>query len=80
MDSVYWVERRIIDVKNTKQYCFLSCRICGKQTEEVDGMKRCFQCGEYTFKDIFRYNVEVIVADDSGSSTYLCCGIKLVRS
>ncbi|KAL3646935.1 hypothetical protein CASFOL_009479 [Castilleja foliolosa] len=34
-------------------------------------MKRCFQCGEYTFKDIFRYNVEVIVADESGSSTFV---------
>ncbi|KAL3646526.1 procollagen-proline 4-dioxygenase [Castilleja foliolosa] len=70
-DSVYWVERRTVDVDNTKQFFFLSCRIRRKQIEEVDGMKRCFQCGKYTFRDIFRYNVEVIVADDSGSSTFV---------
>ncbi|KAL3654976.1 procollagen-proline 4-dioxygenase [Castilleja foliolosa] len=70
-DSVYWVEGRIVDVDSTKPFCFLSCRICGKQIEEVDGMKRCFQCAEYTFKDIFRYNVEVIIADDTGSSTFV---------
>ncbi|KAL3618838.1 procollagen-proline 4-dioxygenase [Castilleja foliolosa] len=70
-DSVYWVEGRIVDVDSTKPFCFLSCRICGKQIEEVDGMKRCFQCAEYTFRDIFRYNVEVIVADDTGSSTFV---------
>ncbi|KAL3638497.1 hypothetical protein CASFOL_017868 [Castilleja foliolosa] len=34
-------------------------------------MKRCFQSGEYTFRDIFRYNVEVIVANESGSSTFV---------
>ncbi|KAL3616611.1 procollagen-proline 4-dioxygenase [Castilleja foliolosa] len=70
-DSVYWVEGRIVDVDSTKSFCFLSCRICGKQIEDVDGMKRCFQCAEYTFKYIFRYNVEVIVADDTGSSTFV---------
>ncbi|KAL3627849.1 procollagen-proline 4-dioxygenase [Castilleja foliolosa] len=70
-DSVYWVEGRIVDVDSTKPFCFLSCRICGKQIEEVGGMKRCFQCAEYTFKDIFRYDVEVIVADDTGSSTFM---------
>ncbi|KAL3639415.1 procollagen-proline 4-dioxygenase [Castilleja foliolosa] len=70
-DSVYWVEGRIVDVVDTKQFCFLSCRICGKPIEVVGGMKWCFQCGEYTFRDIFRYNVEVIVADDTGSSTFV---------
>ncbi|KAL3627171.1 hypothetical protein CASFOL_028534 [Castilleja foliolosa] len=56
-DSVYWVEGRIVDVDSTKPFCFLRCRICGKQIEEVDGMKR--------------YNVKVIVADDTGSSTFV---------
>ncbi|KAL3634785.1 procollagen-proline 4-dioxygenase [Castilleja foliolosa] len=70
-DSVYWVEGRIVDVDDTKQFCFLSCRICGKPIEVVGGMKWCFQCGEYTFRDIFRYNVEVIVADDTWSSTFV---------
>ncbi|KAL3633964.1 procollagen-proline 4-dioxygenase [Castilleja foliolosa] len=55
-DSVYWVEGRIVDVDDTKQFCFLSCRICGKPIEVVGGMK---------------YNVEVIVADDTGSSTFV---------
>ncbi|KAL3652104.1 hypothetical protein CASFOL_001785 [Castilleja foliolosa] len=45
-----------------------TCCICGKKVEEVDGKKWCMHCGEYTFRDIFRYNVEVVVADETDSA------------
>ncbi|KAL3617837.1 hypothetical protein CASFOL_038158 [Castilleja foliolosa] len=67
-DAVYWVEGTITGADINREFCYLACRICGKKVEEVDGKKRCMQCGEYTFRDIFRYNVEVVVADESDSA------------
>ncbi|KAL3621860.1 hypothetical protein CASFOL_034346 [Castilleja foliolosa] len=64
-DSVYWVEGRIVDVDDTKQFCFLSCRICGKPIEVVGGMK--WFSVESTRLGIY----SVIVADDTGSSTFV---------
>ncbi|KAL3637865.1 hypothetical protein CASFOL_018313 [Castilleja foliolosa] len=67
-DVVYWVEGTITGVDTNREFCYLACRICGKKVEEVDGKKMCMLCGEYTFRDIFRYNVEVVVADESDSA------------
>ncbi|KAL3621490.1 hypothetical protein CASFOL_001228 [Castilleja foliolosa] len=67
-DAVYWIEGTIISVDTNREFCYLACRICEKKVEEVDGMKRCMHCGEYTFRNIFRYNVEVVVADESDTA------------
>ncbi|KAL3622576.1 hypothetical protein CASFOL_033987 [Castilleja foliolosa] len=67
-DAVYWVEGSIIGVETEKEFCYLACRVCGKQVEEIDDKKRCLSCGEFTFRKLYRYNIEVIVADESDSA------------
>ncbi|KAL3652442.1 hypothetical protein CASFOL_002123 [Castilleja foliolosa] len=67
-DAVYWIEGTIISVETNREFGYLGCRICGKKVEEVDWKKRCLYCGEYTFSNIFRYNIEVVVADESDTA------------
>ncbi|KAL3639173.1 hypothetical protein CASFOL_004363 [Castilleja foliolosa] len=67
-DAVYWIEGTIIDVETNKEFCYLACRICDKKVEEINWKKRCLYCGEYTFSNIFRYNIEVVVADESDTA------------
>ncbi|KAL3638530.1 hypothetical protein CASFOL_017901 [Castilleja foliolosa] len=62
------VEGNITGVDTNREFCYLACHIRGKKVEEVDGKKRCMYCGEYTFRDIFRYNVEVVVADETDNA------------
>ncbi|KAL3627262.1 hypothetical protein CASFOL_028625 [Castilleja foliolosa] len=67
-DAVYWIEGTIISVERNREFCYLACRVCDKKVEEVDGKKRCLYCGEYTFSNIYRYNIEVMVADESDTA------------
>ncbi|KAL3639082.1 hypothetical protein CASFOL_016989 [Castilleja foliolosa] len=39
-----------------------------KKLRKSTGKKRCLYCGEYTFSNIFRYNIEVMVADESDTA------------
>ncbi|KAL3613537.1 hypothetical protein CASFOL_042571 [Castilleja foliolosa] len=64
-NAVYWIEGTIISVERNREFCYLGCRICGKKVEEVDRQKRCLYCGEFTFSNIYRYNIEAMVADES---------------
>ncbi|KAL3643533.1 hypothetical protein CASFOL_014348 [Castilleja foliolosa] len=66
-DAPYWVEGTITGVERNKEFCFLACRICGKKTEEVAAKRWCFHCQEFTFTNIYRYNIEIVVADESDS-------------
>ncbi|KAL3624835.1 hypothetical protein CASFOL_031503 [Castilleja foliolosa] len=67
-DAVYWVEGTIIGVDSNREFCYLACRVCGKKVEEVAGKKWCLHCRAFTFTNIFRYNVEIVVADESDTA------------
>ncbi|KAL3639058.1 hypothetical protein CASFOL_016965 [Castilleja foliolosa] len=67
-DAVYWIEGTIISVERNREFCYLACRVCDKKVEEVNWKKRCLYCGEYTFRNIYRYNIEVMIADESDTA------------
>ncbi|KAL3620118.1 hypothetical protein CASFOL_035030 [Castilleja foliolosa] len=67
-DVVYWVEGTITGVETEREFCYLACRVCDKQVEEIGDKKRCLSCGEFTFRNKYRYNIEVTVADESDSA------------
>ncbi|KAL3642062.1 hypothetical protein CASFOL_012877 [Castilleja foliolosa] len=73
MNSKYWVVGDIVSVDASKDFWFLSCKICGGKVELVDGVRPCAQCGVVTYIDIYRYKVEVMCADESGSATLVLC-------
>ncbi|KAL3633031.1 hypothetical protein CASFOL_026015 [Castilleja foliolosa] len=63
-DSVYWVEGTIIGVERNKEFCYLACGICGKKVDQAADRKWCWRCQAFTFTNIFRYTVEITVADE----------------
>ncbi|KAL3622814.1 hypothetical protein CASFOL_031953 [Castilleja foliolosa] len=66
-NAAYWVEGVITDVEIDQEFCYLACRICGKRIEEVDAKRWCLHCQEFTFTKIYRYNIEIVVADETDS-------------
>ncbi|KAL3638449.1 hypothetical protein CASFOL_017820 [Castilleja foliolosa] len=68
-DGKHWINGRINAVDSTKDFWYLSCKICARKVEKVDGLRRCVHCGEVTHVDIYRFSLEVEVVDDSGSAT-----------
>ncbi|KAL3615898.1 hypothetical protein CASFOL_040192 [Castilleja foliolosa] len=67
-DAVYWVEGTITSVDRNKEFCYLACRICGKKVEKLADKKWCSYCRAFTFTNIYRYNVEIVVADESDTA------------
>ncbi|KAL3641767.1 hypothetical protein CASFOL_012582 [Castilleja foliolosa] len=67
-DGVYWVEGTITSVDRNKEFCYLACRICGKKVQMLADRKWCSYCQAFTFTNIYRYNVEIVVADESDTA------------
>ncbi|KAL3623045.1 hypothetical protein CASFOL_031861 [Castilleja foliolosa] len=58
-DAKYWVEGTIVGVDTNMDFWYLSCKICTRKIEKVDGILNCAHCQEITCIDIYRYNLEV---------------------
>ncbi|KAL3646305.1 hypothetical protein CASFOL_011485 [Castilleja foliolosa] len=53
-DAKYWVEGTIVGVDTNKDLWYLSCKICTRKFEKVDGTRNCAHCQEVTYIDIYR--------------------------
>ncbi|KAL3618499.1 hypothetical protein CASFOL_037581 [Castilleja foliolosa] len=72
-DAKYWVEGTIVGVDTNKEFWYLSCKICTRKVEKVDGILNCAHCQEMTYIDIYRYSLEVKFVDESGRATLVLC-------
>ncbi|KAL3635424.1 hypothetical protein CASFOL_019971 [Castilleja foliolosa] len=62
----YWVHAKIVSIVSRDDFWYRACMLCGKPVEVVAGQKKCFRCGYISVGDIYMYNLEVIVVDDTG--------------
>ncbi|KAL3651761.1 hypothetical protein CASFOL_004763 [Castilleja foliolosa] len=62
----YWVHAKIVSIVSRDDFWYRACMLCGKPVEAVAGQNMCFRCRFITVGDIYRYNLEVIVVDDTG--------------
>ncbi|KAL3641485.1 hypothetical protein CASFOL_016453 [Castilleja foliolosa] len=69
--AFYWIEATIVDIVTTKNFWYLACKKCLKKVCVEGGIKKCLKCGEETLNDIYRYKLEVLVVDRTGSATLL---------
>ncbi|KAL3644175.1 hypothetical protein CASFOL_012107 [Castilleja foliolosa] len=69
-DSKYWIEAEILRVDTNKKFWYLACQACAKKVEVVEGIRTCSHCGVITDMDIYKYNVEVFVVDQTGNAKF----------
>ncbi|KAL3655624.1 hypothetical protein CASFOL_000020 [Castilleja foliolosa] len=55
-NSKYWIVGEIVSVYSSKDFWFLSCKICRRKVELVNGVRPCAHCGVVTYIDIYRYS------------------------
>ncbi|KAL3642158.1 hypothetical protein CASFOL_012973 [Castilleja foliolosa] len=65
-DQKYWIYGTVVGVETTKPFWYLACFVCGKGVEVVDGRRICGHCGLETNSDIYKYDLDVVVADGTG--------------
>ncbi|KAL3643671.1 hypothetical protein CASFOL_014486 [Castilleja foliolosa] len=63
----YWIYGKVVGVETTKPFWYHACFICGRGVQVVDGRKICLHCdGHETISNIYRYALDVVVADGTG--------------
>ncbi|KAL3633845.1 hypothetical protein CASFOL_022607 [Castilleja foliolosa] len=62
-DKKYWNYGKVVGVE---PFWYLACFNCGKGVEVVDGRKFCLHCGQETISDIYKYDLDVVIADGTG--------------
>ncbi|KAL3641678.1 hypothetical protein CASFOL_012493 [Castilleja foliolosa] len=65
-DKKHWIYETVVGVETTKPFWYLACFNCGKGVQVVDGRQLCFHCGQETISDIYKYDLDVVVADGTG--------------
>ncbi|KAL3646525.1 hypothetical protein CASFOL_011705 [Castilleja foliolosa] len=65
----FWLHGRINVVDREKDFWQLSCLMCARRVwRGEDGLRTCVHCGYVNHNDIYRYNLEVEFADESGTA------------
>ncbi|KAL3652564.1 hypothetical protein CASFOL_002245 [Castilleja foliolosa] len=66
-DKKYWIYGKVVRVETTKPFWYHACFICRRGVQVVDGRKICLHCdGHETISNIYRYALDVVVADGTG--------------
>ncbi|KAL3618736.1 hypothetical protein CASFOL_025488 [Castilleja foliolosa] len=69
-DGYYWIDATIVDIQTTKDCWYQACKKCAKKMVEEDSLI-CESCGTENTNQIFRYKLDVMVVDKTGSAMLL---------
>ncbi|KAL3637832.1 Rpa1ap [Castilleja foliolosa] len=68
-EGLFWLHGTINAVDTDNDFWHLSCSMCARRVwRGEDGLRTCVHCGYVNHNDIYRYNLEVEFADESGSA------------
>ncbi|KAL3655438.1 hypothetical protein CASFOL_001224 [Castilleja foliolosa] len=71
-DDTYWVDATIVDIQTPRDCWYLACKKCAKRMIEVEEVPQiCEFCGFENPMKIFRYKLDVMVVDSTGSAVFL---------
>ncbi|KAL3614624.1 hypothetical protein CASFOL_041519 [Castilleja foliolosa] len=71
-DGTYWVDATIVDIQTPRDCWYLACKKCAKRMVEVEEVPQiCEFCGFENPMKIFRYKLDVMIVDSTGSAVFL---------
>ncbi|KAL6583461.1 hypothetical protein OROMI_005539 [Orobanche minor] len=70
-DDQFWVSATIIQVENLKDWFYLACNKCSKKLSHASNSFLCAKCGMKDHQGQYKYKIEVLVLDESGSARFM---------
>ncbi|KAL3624235.1 hypothetical protein CASFOL_033051 [Castilleja foliolosa] len=70
-NGTYWIDAIIVDIKTRSDCWYLACKKCAKRIPDEGGIVICQSCGEENPNKIYRYKLDIVVADKSSTATLL---------
>ncbi|KAL6586846.1 hypothetical protein OROMI_001834 [Orobanche minor] len=70
-DGQFCVSATIIQVESLKDWCYLACNKCSKKLSHASNSFQCAKCGMKDDQGQYKYKIEVLVLDDSGSARFM---------
>ncbi|KAL6561539.1 hypothetical protein OROMI_017140 [Orobanche minor] len=70
-DDEFWISATIIQVESLKDWCYLACNKCSKKLSHESNSFQCAKCGMKDYQGQYKYKIEVLVLDGSGSARFM---------
>ncbi|KFK44254.1 hypothetical protein AALP_AA1G234600 [Arabis alpina] len=70
-EKMFWCKAKVVDVILSNGWFFIACKGCSTKMTRIGGKITCQTCPSAKAVGVLRYRIEVIVEDDSDTSTFV---------